>query len=168
MNQSELKELLHYDLDTGVFTWLVRVPRTRFSGCVAGFECQGYRRIKIRKKRYTAHRLAWLYVTGNWPEDEIDHINGDGEDNRFANLREADRFVNARNMPLSSVNKSGVVGVRLRKRKKSQSWVVQIADKGVKIHLGCFKSKNDAIKARKAAEKRLGYHPNHGRGIVAL
>ena len=164
MNQSELKELLHYDPDTGVFIWLIN--HDRWLGKVAGCADNRYRRIKIKGKKYRAHRVAWLYITGEWPKDQIDHINGNGHDNRFVNLREATYRENTRNKAIFRSNTSGHHGVE--RSANGQKWRASISFDGRRRHLGLFSDKNDAIKARKAAEKANNYHPNHGRGIVAL
>ena len=80
-----LRQILHYNPDTGVFTW-IRKPRYAGSGEQAGsYSTKGYRRVKIGVTSYRAHRLAWFYMTGQWPVDQIDHINGIPDDNRFSN-----------------------------------------------------------------------------------
>lgn len=90
LSQEDLKNILHYDPETGEFTWLIRPSNSVALGARAGRTNQlGYRIIKIRGVGYQAHRLAWLYMTGAWPEALIDHINGIPGDNRFANLRQA-------------------------------------------------------------------------------
>ena len=89
MKQEELKQILDYDPDTGLFRWKIK-PRSQTDlGDIAGTLCQGYIRITINKKNYYAHRLAWLYMTGQWPVNTVDHINRIRNDNRISNLREA-------------------------------------------------------------------------------
>lgn len=98
ITQARLKEVLKYDSQTGIFIWLqTRNPRA-VKGDRAGCLSKGYYRIRVDGKYYPAHRLAWLYVTGKMPVDEIDHINRIGADNRFDNLREADRTIQMRNL----------------------------------------------------------------------
>ena len=176
INQQELKQLLTYDPETGVFVWKER-PRemfssdgqwkswnAKFSGKVAGGEITPqvitYRTIGIHCRTYQAHRLAWLYVYGKWPDEMIDHINGDGTDNRIANLRDVDRSTNGRNARRPKDNKSGVVGVHWKK--SMGRWAACISTGGTQKNLGYFPSLFDAAAARKSAELRLGYHPNHG------
>ena len=90
-----LRELLHYDAETGVFRWKVRPYRTSIqSGTVAGMIYAGYRRIRVDGQMYQAHRLAWFYIHGHWPVNLIDHKNTIRDDNRLSNLREATRAEN--------------------------------------------------------------------------
>jgi hypothetical protein len=100
LTAERLRELLHYDPDTGDFTW--RTARKRIpAGAIAGTVERGFRRITIgggrHGPRYSAHRLAWLYMTGAWPNGYLDHINRDPDDNRFANLRLATNSQNQAN-----------------------------------------------------------------------
>jgi len=108
-----------------------------------------------------AHRVAWALYYDEWPNGTIDHINGDKLDNRIENLRCVSSIENARNAALGANNTSGVVGVHLHK--DTGKWTAQIRANDKTIALGLFKKKGDAIIARKAAEKVLGYHENHGR-----
>lgn len=99
LTQEELKEVLTYDPETGVFIWKVR-PGYRVkvgdkAGCVGA---DGYSQIAYKGKLRKTHRLAWLYMTGKYPKEDIDHINGDKSDNRWDNLREASRQENCRNI----------------------------------------------------------------------
>jgi hypothetical protein len=115
LTQSELKELVTYDELTGIFT---RNGQTNghFIGHVCGsVNGNGYRNMVLNQKHYRAHRLAWLYVNGELPDKDIDHINGDRDDNRIANLRIASRAQNLRNTKLSANNTSGYKGVHLNK-----------------------------------------------------
>jgi hypothetical protein len=108
-----LHELLHYDAETGVFTWRVRPSINSPVGKVAGYtRRRGYTAIGIDRSIYLAHRLAWFYVYGKWPIGEIDHINGVKTDNRIANLRDVDRKTNAQNIQAErSGTASGLAGV---------------------------------------------------------
>lgn len=96
MTQEELHQLLDYNPETGKFFWKVNMRGKVKIGTKAGCVCKihGYELINIKNKQYRAHRLAWLYVHGKWPNPEIDHINRVKTDNRIANLREADRSMN--------------------------------------------------------------------------
>lgn len=166
ITQIELKSKLHYDPETGKFT---RLTGTVFglkigdeAGCV-GIDRGGRKSVVIGIKRnvYYAHRLAWLYVYGSSPDDEIDHINGDSCDNRLINLRCVSRLENAKNIRLSKRNKSGLCGVFWRK--SVGKFVAVIDAHGKKKHLGYFDNIFDAACARKAEEKTYGYHFNHGK-----
>lgn len=156
--QKRLKELLHYDPETGVFTWLrregdskaVKVFNSQYAGQVAGsiqIDSTGHKQITIYfdKKAHKAHRLAWLYVYGRLPKGVIDHINGDSLDNRIVNLREADDYQSAWNKSKLSTNKSGYKGVSLKK--KSGRWVAQISYRGKKMFLGYHDTPEEAYKA---------------------
>lgn len=122
LSHSVLREHLHYDPETGIWTWLK--PRAQWispgavAGATARFGTHQYRVIKIFQKIYLAHRLAFFYVTGGWPENEIDHKNGNGLDNRWQNLRPATRQQNGQNQRLSRSNTTGLKGVTWVKRRR--------------------------------------------------
>ena len=98
MEWTEIMKLLHYDPATGVFTRLCRTAPNADAGDVPTTENgKGYIRFRINKKKYYAHRVAWFYMTGEWPKQDIDHINGDTRDNRWANLRDVSTQVNCEN-----------------------------------------------------------------------
>lgn len=105
----------------------------------------------------------WLYVTGNWPENQIDHLNHKRRDNRFENLRDVNNQINHFNRPMQASNTSGFVGVSFQKATKSFEAYINIAKK--KIRLGRFKNLIDAIDARKEANIKYGFHENHGIGL---
>ena len=111
LTQSQLKELLHYDPDTGVFIWRHRPKCPRLTGRIAGSPILGYVSIRVLGYMYQAHRLAWLYMTGEWPLDMIDHINRHKSDNRWKNLRQADMSLNCLNRGPRGDNKTGHPGV---------------------------------------------------------
>src|ERR1700724_777328 len=109
---ARLREILHYDPETGIFTWRVRTSNRANVGATAGCICaNGYPQTSIDGHRYSMHRLAWLYVTGEWPGAETDHRNGDKTDNRFCNLRPATKAENGRNRAIYKSNTSGFKGV---------------------------------------------------------
>ena len=115
LNAARLRELLHYDPDTGLFTW--RLPRRGASaGNVAGTTVtRGYIMIRIDGVKRLAHRLAWLYVYGEWPSGCIDHIDGQTSNNKLLNLRDVDVCINNQNRRrASSQNKSGFLGVETK------------------------------------------------------
>ena len=108
---------------------------------------------------YFTHRLAFLYMTGSIPK-EVDHINHVKPDNRWKNLRAANRIINGRNRSMHCDNTSGVTGVYWHKKKGKWQAGIRVNDK--RIYLGVFKHLEDATAARKTAEARYGFHPNHG------
>lgn len=121
----------------------------------------GYRRGRIFGKNYLAHRVIWAIHYGEWPKLHIDHINGNKLDNRIENLRDVDNSENQRNHPLRKNNKSGVVGVSWDSG--CLRWKSQICINGRNTYLGVFKNFEDAKECRRLAEKKHGYHENHGR-----
>lgn len=163
ISQSDLKKILNYNPLDGSFSWItIKKNSNRSKGKITtGHNGRGYLRIFLNGKRYKAHRLAWLYMTGKWPKDQIDHINQIRDDNRFCNLREASNKDNAKNKGIAKNNTSGVSGVSLDKAKKT--WSANIAKDNIKIHLGHYVDKFEAICARKSAERKYGYHENHGK-----
>lgn len=177
LTQDRLKELTSYCPETGLFTWLERkysedqrdssisAFNTRYSGKEAGttitIRTNKYRNLYIDGSHTMAHRAAWLYFFGEFPENQIDHINGNGLDNRIDNLRDVTPAENSRNMKLSAKNKSGFNGVRWCKY--SSKWVASIGFKGKTIVLGSFINLDEAIQARKSGNVKYGYHKNHGR-----
>ena len=170
LTQEELKSLLHYDPDTGIFTWnYIKSKRGTYfakSGKVAGCTAKGNTRnhyvlVNIKNKLHKAHRLAWLYAYGKLPDHIIDHINGNGIDNRICNLRDVTRSENFKNSRLRSDNASGFNGVFWEQ--SCRKWRATVTVGGIKHHLGVFKNKEDAIAARKAANAKYGFHKNHGR-----
>lgn len=167
LTQEELKPLIDYNLDTGVFTWKKKVAIRVSIGDVAGcINTRGYRQIYIKNKSYQAHWLAWFYVYGVWPEEEIDHINHDRGDNRISNLREVNRQENMKNKSAYKSNTSGVTGVYWHKIAKK--WFAIIRVKKKSINLGCFCNKDDAIAKRKTAEILHNFHPNHCKAMEKM
>jgi hypothetical protein len=159
LSQSELTALLSYDSETGIFTWKVRKAHHIHVGDIAGEKTKrGYIAIGINRQRHYAHRLAWLYVHGEWPTLEIDHINGDGMDNRINNLRQADHNGNMHNVRKAQINnRSGFLGVSYSKRNASNPWVAEIWKNRKKIYLGYYSTPEQAHAAYLEAKRRL--HP---------
>lgn len=156
LTQSRLKELLHYDESTGVFTRRVALCNKVKVGDIAGTtEKEEYVRIEIDGKKYKAHRLAWLYVYGNFPEQQIDHINSIKNDNRIANLRDVSQSVNMRN--IHKPNKDSITsqyrGVSWHKHAKK--WVAQVVVDGRKVHLGYFSDEESAFDAYEYNKMRI-------------
>lgn len=138
VTQTLVHELLSYEPETGSFTWNIqrrgKKPADGFAGSVN--KISGYRVINIDRTEYKAHRLAWLYMTGKWPVEFIDHKNGDRSDNRWCNLREATHSQNMRNRGVLPTNTSGLKGVVWHKRQKK--WCAQSKLNGKNIYLGSF------------------------------
>jgi hypothetical protein len=157
LTAERLREMLHYDPETGVFTSKSHRTSNATAGKVAGWvRPNGYRQISVDGFRYRAHRLAWVYMTGGWPQDDVDHINRFRDDNRWVNLRAATRGENLQNASLSHRNVSGCKGVTPHP-KSAGRWVVHIRVNNKHMYLGSFGDLGAAIAVRKAAETRL--HP---------
>jgi hypothetical protein len=128
---------LQYDPETGEFTWLTSPGGGVLAGDKAGgFSKDGYRRIRVGKKKFLAHRLAFFLMLGKFPEHEVDHANMDTTDNRWRNLREATHTQNNANRRLRRNSASRLKGVTLNRR--LGKWIAQIQRDGNKVHLGVF------------------------------
>jgi hypothetical protein len=146
LTAERLRELLHYDPETGVFTWIkITGTRVRVGDVAGSLTTNGYRRLAINGKSYKAHRLAWLYVTGGWPSADLDHINGVPGDDRWANLRLATRAQNGANSRRAVNNKSGFKGVSWHAQ--NRKWVATIMVNGRNKHLGYFDDRAAAHEA---------------------
>ncbi len=172
-----LRALLRYDPETGALFWRERSPEMFIpSWEVAAGKAQewnarhagkpvfttrtnGYLMGRVSSRALLAHRVAWAMHHGRWSEDYIDHINGVRDDNRLANLREVSVGENSRNCKRSSGNKSGVTGVF----RCGDRWRAFITYRRTIHRLGTFDTKEEATAVRKAAERRFGFHENHGR-----
>jgi hypothetical protein len=154
LTAARLREVLHYDPATGVFRVKKATSRKQRIGAIAGSELRGYRKHRIDGVTHQAHRLAWLYVYGDWPKNCIDHINGIPGDNRIANLRDVSLSVNAENLRgARSRSSSGILGAFPR---GNDRWVSQICVRGVVIYLGIFKTPECAHHAYLDAKRQ--YH----------
>ena len=145
ITQEELKKYYIYDEETGIFTRAVKVSNANVGDVAKSLDSKGYIRISINNKRYRAHRLAWLYMTGEMPKVYIDHINGIKTDNRFCNLREATSSENQWNRFKCKDNTSGYKGVSFFKITKKWKAVSRI--NGVTHYLGYFVTPEEANKA---------------------
>lgn len=157
MDHEELKRNISYDPETGGFKRLVASGR---HGChkagesIGWLRTDGYIGLKILGSQLLAHRVAWFYTHGVWPEYDIDHIDGNRSNNRLSNLRAATRAQNRQNMRSAKSNsESGVLGVH--KRTGCNTWVAQIQKDGITISLGSYKTIEEAAAAYKAAKKVL-------------
>lgn len=151
LTHARAMSLLNYDPQTGLFVWKQYRAANARPGDLAGYTCGRYVTIQIDRLNYRAHRVAWLLRTGAWPTCLIDHINGNGHDNRWVNLREADYCQNAQNRCVSRRNKSGQPGVS--KDTQTGKWLSEIGVQGKSIRLGRFECQADAVAARCKAEK---------------
>lgn len=165
LDQAELRRILVYHPETGLFVWRARSDRDHSwnmqrVGETAGAKSgKGYLYINLETKLHLAHRLAWLYMTGAFPAGHIDHINGDKMDNRWANLRLATAAQNGANVGLRSTNKSGVKGISWDARHKC--WYAKITINLKQINLGYFKTLEEATAARRLAEAE--HHGDYAR-----
>jgi hypothetical protein len=176
-----LRELLKYDPDTGKLFWLPRGVHLFTDGLQsAAHACKrwnarnagkaalttatrhGYYYGSVFNTHCRAHRVIWAIVHGEWPQDQIDHINGNPSDNRILNLRSVTHRENHKNRGLSTRNTSGRLGVRWEASRSK--WQARIGVEGREKFLGSFDSFEEASAARKAAEVKYGFHKNHGRG----
>ena len=156
LTAERLRELVDYDPETGVFTWRVGRGGTARAGTRAGhLRPDGYRDIEIDHMQYREHRLAWLYVHGRWPSDQLDHVNGAPADNRLTNLRECTHAENQQNRRRHTNNTSGHVGVSWYER--DGTWKAEITIGGRSKHLGYFTTAEEAGAAYREAKKQL--HP---------
>jgi hypothetical protein len=177
----QLRQLLDYECKTGVFSWSEptrewfasyahwRAYKAKQS-CIKPFSYEhsaGYLCGEIGGVSLLAHRVAWAYCQGSWPDEQVDHVNHDKKDNRLANLRLAPQAENVKNSGKRSDNSSGVTGVYWSRSRKK--WVAQIGLPGPKTKpLGRYDIFEDAVAARKAAEIEYGFHENHGKNADEL
>lgn len=162
------RDRLNCDSATGALTWkCCEAVRNDRRGQRADFETKtalGYRRQMIHgglRKIFIASRVVWLLCNGEWPADTIDHIDGNSMLNAISNLRDVSIRENRKNLPLTSSNKSGVIGVCWHAA--SRKWSAEILVERKKVYLGLFGDLASAATARKNAEVLYGFHSNHGR-----
>ena len=151
--QKELKQVLHYDHQTGIFRWRYSVANRVNPWDIAGAYSHKYIAIYVKGKRRPAHRLAWFYMTGNWPKNQIDHINGVRDDNRFLNLREATNKENSENSCISVRNTSGFKGVTWDKF--CSKWKASVCHNGIQMNLGRYDTAEEAGKVAQAKRAEL-------------
>lgn len=153
LSAESLRELLHYNSETGLFTRVRKTGRKGKVGAVVGWKDKdGYIQVDVLCRHYRAHRLAWLYVTGDWPRDDIDHINGVRSDNRWINLRTVTRIVNMQNVRMARKDSStGLIGVE----KNGRGYSARIKTATERLYLGYFDTPEEAHSAYLAAKRRL-------------
>ena len=175
-----LRKLLRYEPETGKLYWRERNPgmfkgkgaqqRGYCTGWNSVYSCKeafksvdkdGYFYGVIFDRAHRSHRVIWAIYNGEWPADQIDHINGVRNDNRIVNLRVVSGTENQMNRRINSNNTSGSSGVRFRNG--NRPWIAQIKVGNRCLHLGCFAEKADAVCARVEAERKYGFHENHGK-----
>ena len=155
LSWEQVREVLSYDEETGVFTWKVSRPRVH-AGDVAGYYDNGYRKIRVKGHNYQASRLAIFWMTGEWPIHEVDHKNLNTKDNRYENLREATRTENQRNRAARKDSTTGFKGVRFQRSAHGNRcgyYVAQIRAGGKRVYLGSFKTAEEAHQAYVVAAK---------------
>ena len=151
LTQSLATEVWRYDPDTGFFFWRVS-PRYKIAiGDRAGNFDGKYWRLRYKKKNYKASRVAWLIMTGLWPNDQIDHVNGNKVDDRFCNLREATNAENCRNIGVRKTNRLGIKGVS----KNKYSYTAVTTLNGKRYHIGSFRTPEEAALYQQAAAHAL-------------
>jgi hypothetical protein len=162
MTYEQAISVLEYDPLTGVLTWKISRPKCKAGAVVGNVMTTGagkkYLQFMALGTMYLAHRVIVLIMTGSFPDCEVDHIDGNGLNNAWSNLRMVSRLDNTRNQRRGRNNTSGCRGVR----KSHTKWEAYILNNRQTIRLGRFDDKQDAIAARKKAEVEFGFHPNHG------
>ncbi len=175
----DLMEQVSYDPETGLFVWkrrevssfkagrysqeaIARTWNRQWPGkpALRSRDSGGYLFGAVMGKKYLAHRAAFLHMTGEWPTNHIDHINGNRTDNCWSNLRQVSRVENQKNQKKYKNNTSGVMGVYPH---CGGRWTARISHQGQEIYLGIFENFEDAVAARRVAEVDYGFHENHGR-----
>lgn len=148
----DIKDFLKYDPVAGSFHWIKDCgTRGRVGAEAKNYTVLGYVFIAFKKRKYSAHQLAWWWIKGAIPTNEIDHINGVKDDNRFSNLREATRGQNTRNSKTRKDSSVGLKGVSPDRGK----FRGRITLNGVRIYLGTFATKEEAFEAVRAARREL-------------
>jgi hypothetical protein len=153
VTQERLLEVLNYNPSTGIFIWRMVLSKRTQIGSIAGTDKDGYVNISIDKRLYRAHRLAWMYMTGEWPSSLMDHKDLNRSNNKWDNLRLATNTQNSVNSPKLCTNTSGYKGVRWYKA--NSRWSAQIGMNGKMQHLGYFDTAKEAYVVYCLAAQRL-------------
>lgn len=164
MSAEDLRRMFYYDTETGELKWKISSGPVKY-GTVAGYkkinnDGKSYIKVKIGSKRHFAHRIIWVIIHGCLPKWQIDHIDGNGCNNRIENLRDVPPIENLKNKRKYSNNKTGVTGVFFVKQSGKFQSLIRV--NGILKNLGSFDSLEEAVVVRKSAEAEYGYHANHG------
>lgn len=153
LTQARLKELLSYDPEVGIFSWIVERGKCHKGSPAGCLDSRGYLVITIDRKRYYAHRMAWLYMNGSMPSMNIDHMDGNKSNNKISNIRDVSVSTNAQNLKQATSRNlsTGVLGVRMLKGK----YLSQITIDGKDRHLGTFNSPEEAHEAYLNTKRKL-------------
>ena len=155
LTAARLRELFSYDPAIGLLVRKINCSHEKVGSCAGSLGPQGYRHVQVDGLRRPAHRLIWLYVYGEFPAGEVDHIDGDRSNNRLSNLRAVTRAVNAQNQRSAKrTNTSGLLGVSPAPRGSIKRWMAQITVGGKKRYLGTFSTPEDAHEAYVAEKRR--------------
>lgn len=156
---ARLNELFNYNQETGIFTWRVNRSTLTLAGDRAGsVSANGYATLHVNDKSVLAHRAAWAITYGEWPNTNVDHINGVKSDNRIVNLRKVSQALNLQNQRRARTGSmSGILGVRVRVGKLKTSWSANICVNDKPVYLGSFSSAEEASAAYLKAKREL--HP---------
>jgi len=162
VTQERARELLEYIPENGLLVWRKTNSNAAKKGAIAGYLSKKDGRVSVRidNKLYKAHRVIFLIVKGEWPE-EVDHINGDPSDNRWDNLRSVTHRENMKNRKVCSNSTTGIMGVVWNRH--NSKWRVRVKALDVHREIGSFSDFFDACCARISAQNEMGFHANHGR-----
>ncbi len=150
LTHARLRELLHYQPETGVFTNLHKRGRLGAGMRAGSMDREGYRVINVDKRRYRAGRLAWFWVHGEWPQQQIDHIDGNHDNDAIANLRDAEPRINAQNKHgATRISKTGKLGVY----RNGSGFMAQASIGGRAVYLGTYRSAEEAERVAKQARR---------------
>ncbi len=165
VSATELRSVLKFDEATQRLVWLPRKYQPQLAGKnPCRVKAQGYFNIVVFGRCYREHRVIWAVIHGEWPPEEIDHIDGNRQNNNPENLRAVSRLENARNMAIRSDNSSGAVGVDWLV--PNRKWRARVNVERKTIHIGLYDTLEEAKAARTETASALGFHPNHGRMAV--
>lgn len=165
ISQETLNHWFIYDKCTGNWTYRFNTKQGLTGENATVKHSAGYLTVRVGKKDYLAHRLAFMYVLGRFPFDQVDHINQNKADNSWNNLREVNNQINHQNESLSCNNKVKVTGVCLHK--PTNKYRAYIMVNKVHKHLGLFNTVEEAKLAREKANIRYGFHQNHGNKVCS-